>query len=907
MLYKKRFLLKVLMVGILMTFTLFAQDHQLLAHWSFDSTSINTYYDITGNGYNASTNSLSLESGVSGQALNCQGSSFDIEILNSSEVFNYENFTIEGWVYLNQIADMQIFTYSRFYSGLAQGFSLKTIDGRLMLALSRPTQSSWILCESPQNTLKVDTWHHVVGTYDGVYISVFVNGQKVQEIAYTEGYAYHAQNARIGCQKDTSGNNYLHFNGRIDELKYYNYAIPVDSIVAHYGEFGDTLVDDTSHHMIAHWTFDEGEGTESFDISGNGYDVTLLNGTGWAGGVSGSCLHFDGVNDYSIAQDNDRLTGMNRLTVEAWIYLEEGVTDDHTSIVDKWGLPYNASWGLLIDRDEIIRMGVTEASESGGIEKIMLSTQKILFRQWTYVVSIFDGYDCQFYINGVKTNRVVRGDRGDNFTVNNNTCPVYLGGGNGGYFKGMIDEVRIYNYVLDEAEIEARYDSLASLIQPIQKINIGMRSVYAQPGDDIWIPVFIANYEDAVEISSCQFSLRFDTSVVTFMEAHRDSGFADSWLFDANDSAPDSIYFALGGIETSLGYGEGELMRCRFQVREDAADGAYTYLQIGNVMINEGSSISVTTTRGKITVADPDVMYGDVSGNGDVTAYDGAKVLQYVVGALNLPDETAPNFSLEVADVSGNDVITSYDAALILQYSIGLISQFPVEILAKRAATLAGMANLSLSVASHDAQQTVYELSGTNLCGYVSGEFVIEFDPAMVDLAVGEVNPEIRNSTLQTALDAQNNRLNVALITNDNIDEADEITLATITVPSVSGGDPSSALSVITALLNEGRIQTNLPAMSIQESQTDMLPSDVRPGRTEAFHLRGSRLFVSNDGLNPVTVELFDIKGRRVAKHTFPALRETFVFEPKGLSSGAYIYRVSSGLEQKKMIMIHNR
>ena len=63
---------------------------------------------------------------------------------------------------------------------------------------------------------------------------------------------------------------------------------------------------------------------------------------------------------------------------------------------------------------------------------------------------------------------------------------------------------------------------------------------------------------------------------------------------------------------------------------------------------------------------------GDVSGNGAVTAYDAALVLQIVVGLINELPLAA------IGDVSGND-ITAYDAALILQYTVGLITQFPVE------------------------------------------------------------------------------------------------------------------------------------------------------------------------------------------------------------------------------------
>ncbi|MBC8229936.1 T9SS type A sorting domain-containing protein [bacterium] len=65
---------------------------------------------------------------------------------------------------------------------------------------------------------------------------------------------------------------------------------------------------------------------------------------------------------------------------------------------------------------------------------------------------------------------------------------------------------------------------------------------------------------------------------------------------------------------------------------------------------------------------------GDVSGNGEVTAYDASLVLQYVVGLTDLSVEQQL-----AADVTDDDTITALDAALILQYTVGLITQFPVQ------------------------------------------------------------------------------------------------------------------------------------------------------------------------------------------------------------------------------------
>jgi hypothetical protein len=62
---------------------------------------------------------------------------------------------------------------------------------------------------------------------------------------------------------------------------------------------------------------------------------------------------------------------------------------------------------------------------------------------------------------------------------------------------------------------------------------------------------------------------------------------------------------------------------------------------------------------------------GDVSGDGEISAYDAALTAQKVVGLIVLTEEQAA-----AADVNYDGGISAYDAALIAQYSVGLDSEF---------------------------------------------------------------------------------------------------------------------------------------------------------------------------------------------------------------------------------------
>jgi hypothetical protein len=68
------------------------------------------------------------------------------------------------------------------------------------------------------------------------------------------------------------------------------------------------------------------------------------------------------------------------------------------------------------------------------------------------------------------------------------------------------------------------------------------------------------------------------------------------------------------------------------------------------------------------------ILYGDVSGDGRVSAYDAALTTHDAVGLI-----TFTPAQLQAGDVDDNGSITAYDAALIAQKAVGLISKFPVE------------------------------------------------------------------------------------------------------------------------------------------------------------------------------------------------------------------------------------
>ena len=213
------------------------------AHWSFDSSAGTTYYDVTGNGYDATATGtgVGLASGVIGQALDCPDTGYDIAVANSLNNFNLTRFSIECWAYLNvnpsqYPVEAKIFEHQYLApsGGTRNGYTLYIEPtGHVAFTLASSNGGAWEQATS-STVITEKTWYLLTATFDSSYLRLYINGALNASLTYQGTYLAPGANSRIGCQKRTNGVVSRFLNGMIDELKLYNYALPPDSVAAHY-------------------------------------------------------------------------------------------------------------------------------------------------------------------------------------------------------------------------------------------------------------------------------------------------------------------------------------------------------------------------------------------------------------------------------------------------------------------------------------------------------------------------------------------------------------------------------------------------------------------------------------------------------------------------------------------------
>jgi glucose/arabinose dehydrogenase len=202
--------------------------------------------------------------------------------------------------------------------------------------------------------------------------------------------------------------------------------------------------------LAAGWSFNEASGTSATDSSGNGNTATLVNGVAQTAGNYGGGLTFDGVNDYLTVPDSPSLNiAGTGLTLTMWINPQALAGGDSVVLGKFWNAtmtdPYY-QYGLELTGGTVPNFFV---GTTGGPVSASMGIALAL-NQWSHLAVVFDGSQVLYYLNGTL---VTTASLPATITARSN--PFRLGADNNTqqFFKGSLDEVRIYNRALTEQEI----------------------------------------------------------------------------------------------------------------------------------------------------------------------------------------------------------------------------------------------------------------------------------------------------------------------------------------------------------------------------------------------------------------------------------------------------------------------
>ncbi|MBL7738685.1 MAG: DUF4082 domain-containing protein, partial [Chitinophagaceae bacterium] len=209
-----------------------------------------------------------------------------------------------------------------------------------------------------------------------------------------------------------------------------------------------------NNNLVAAYGFNENTGTTAADISGNNNTGTLTNGPLWsASGRFGAAILFDGTNDFVNISDANSLDLTSGMTMEAWVY-PSNLTGFKTVICkDRTASSYTYTLAANNNTTNVNNQRPSSRIRTGTTNRTVTGTSKLTLNTWTHLASTYDGTTFRLYVNGVQVSSLAATG---NIAVT--TDPLRIGGTTAlaaQYFAGLIDEVRIYNRALSQAEIQA--------------------------------------------------------------------------------------------------------------------------------------------------------------------------------------------------------------------------------------------------------------------------------------------------------------------------------------------------------------------------------------------------------------------------------------------------------------------
>ena len=208
---------------------------------------------------------------------------------------------------------------------------------------------------------------------------------------------------------------------------------------------------------VAFWPADEGAGTTLGDNSPNNNDGSLLNGTSWASGISSYALQFDGVNDKVDCGVGTTLNmNSSDFSVSLWLKMSEDQNTYPTLLAKGGGSNTDEGYWLMVKNDRmrfIFSNGTSKLSTYSGVVNLTDDN-------WHHVaVSLNRDGNISFYVDGINHgNTDISSFNGEEINSSRHFTIGSWGSGTASYFKGALDDIRLYDIALSETEVNELYD-----------------------------------------------------------------------------------------------------------------------------------------------------------------------------------------------------------------------------------------------------------------------------------------------------------------------------------------------------------------------------------------------------------------------------------------------------------------
>lgn len=240
----------------------------------------------------------------------------------------------------------------------------------------------------------------------------------------------------------------------------------VMSLMVVFLTFACSIYSYAANELVLHLSFDEGTGNVANDSSNFGNNCSIKGNPKWIDGKFGKSLELDGAT-WGEVPDSDSLDLTNAMTIEAWVKLYGG-GEGTQSAVEKGPAWAEGEYNLAALYSEGTLLQIYDLPEECDDENVGSSVQD---QQWHFLVGMWDGGSIRLYIDGS-----LDAEMSCAGTLLANNEPMFIGAraGTERFLIGALDELKVYNYALSEAELARDMESPlpTTAIEPENKLAI---------------------------------------------------------------------------------------------------------------------------------------------------------------------------------------------------------------------------------------------------------------------------------------------------------------------------------------------------------------------------------------------------------------------------------------------------
>lgn len=219
----------------------------------------------------------------------------------------------------------------------------------------------------------------------------------------------------------------------------------------------------TSNGLVAAYNFEEGYGATVVDASGKGNHGVTRGTIRVSKGKFGQAASFDGIDDWITVNDSATLDLTTGMTLEAWVYPTATMSGWRTLINKEQPNGFGAAYYLAANSD----LNQPEAAIYTSAWNKLYGGPVVSANQWTHLAGTYDGSTLRLYVNGTQVSSQPRTG-----SIDVTTGVLRIGGNDfwGEFFKGYIDEVRIYNRALNASEIATDMNTSVASSSPAKPL-----------------------------------------------------------------------------------------------------------------------------------------------------------------------------------------------------------------------------------------------------------------------------------------------------------------------------------------------------------------------------------------------------------------------------------------------------